>query len=106
MPYFRGCCVACVCELPVNSCVPKLIRREYIDIPVFCVSRGFLEIPRARRQRSEDGIMPQCYVMLIYLRGAVTQWMRHWPTEPGIAGSSPGVVILAAPLETDVNRVN
>ena len=31
--------------------------------------------------------------------GLVAQWIRHRPTEPGIAGSSPaGVIALAAPL--------
>ena len=26
--------------------------------------------------------------------GPVAQWIRHWPTEPGIAGSSPAGVML------------
>ena len=30
---------------------------------------------------------------LITARGPVAQWIRHWPTEPGIAGSSPAGVM-------------
>ena len=30
------------------------------------------------------------------VEGPVAQWIRHRPTEPGIAGSSPAGVILAA----------
>ena len=32
--------------------------------------------------------------------GPVAQWMRHRPTEPGIAGSSPaGVIVIACNME-------
>ena len=32
--------------------------------------------------------------------GPVAQWIRHRPTEPGIAGSSPAGVIAADPIQT------
>jgi hypothetical protein len=33
---------------------------------------------------------------MIHASGPVAQWIRHRPTEPGIAGSSPAGVIFAA----------
>ena len=38
------------------------------------------------------------------LIGPVAQWIRHRPTEPGIAGSSPAGVILVSGAETLRNR--
>ena len=44
---------------------------------------------RAARQ-ARHKVMFYC---LIIARGPVAQWIRHRPTEPGIAGSSPAGVI-------------
>ena len=34
-------------------------------------------------------------ISLVLVDGPVAQWIRHRPTEPGIAGSSPAGVIVA-----------
>ena len=56
---------------------------------------GDVVVPIA--QSSAEGERPRALsgpLAALMAQGPVAQWIRHRPTEPGIAGSSPGGVIL------------
>ena len=96
------CRAACFREFSVTILFLKFRRHENIDVFVFVSPHEFPEITRALQQRFGDEIIPKYFVMLISFKGPVAQWIRHRPTEPGIAGSSPAGVILDRSLETKV----
>ena len=93
--------------------------RGLLSLQKSCAARGqrttFLPKPRVVTPRGTAGwdggrgmlcdfsclaeLAPQRLVILLPARsshGPVAQWIRHRPTEPGIAGSSPAGVIAAA----------
>ena len=42
---------------------------------------------------AETALTADMYDFALFTEGPVAQWIRHRPTEPGIAGSSPAGVI-------------
>ena len=87
------CCAVCVREFSLKSCFSNSAATRTLIYLCFVFHHGILEIPQALRQRYGDDIIPEYYVMFISFKGPVAQWIRHRPTEPGIAGSSPAGVI-------------